>query len=131
MLPDMSDALFDFGDPISLGLIAKTAVDFESQETFTVLKSIYGVKTPTPARELLLLPEGERQFKYWTFYSDDTSVPLDSYLQDEEGLQYRVTDYEDWGASGFRKYQLQQVPTAGSAGKTLGVTGSETGAESA
>jgi len=114
-LPNVSDALDGLGDPMLVAVIAKSAQDFEAQETITRFQEVYGVQVPTQPRDLLLLPEGERQWRYITFISADISLKNDYYVQDAEKTQYRVVSVEPW--SSFNKYLLQECPRAGSAGE--------------
>ena len=73
------------------------------------------MQVPTEPRDLLLLPEGERQWRYITFISADISLKNDYYVQDAEKTQYRVVSVEPW--SSFNKYLMQECPRAGSAGE--------------
>lgn len=109
----MADALEGLGDPVTVGVIAKSAQDFEAQETFTRMETVYGVVVPTQPRELSLLPEGERHWRFLTFYSADVALRTDFYVETDDRTQYRVMAVEPWGA--FTKYLLQECPRAGSA----------------
>ena len=114
-LPNVSDALDGLGDPMLVAVIAKSAQDFEALETITRFQEVYGVRFPTQPRDLLVLPEGERQWRYITFISADMSLKNDYYVQDAEKTQYRVVSVEPW--SSFNKYLMQECPRAGSAGE--------------
>lgn len=113
-LPNMAGALDDLGDPLTVGVIAKSAQDFEAQETFTRFEEVYGVQVPTQPRDLVLLPEGERQWRYITFYSYNVTLRNDYYVETTDKTQYRMVAVEPWGS--FNKYLLQECPRAGSAG---------------
>lgn len=119
-LPNVDSALNGLGDPLTVGVIAKSAQDFEAQETFTRFKEVYGVQVPTQPRDLVLLPEGERTWRYISFYSADVSIRNDYYVEvdgpEADGrAQFRVVSVEPWGA--FNKYLFQECPRAGSAGE--------------
>jgi len=114
-LPNISDALDGLGDPLMVAVIAKSVQDFQAQETVTRFQEVYGVQVPTEPRDLLLLPEGERQWRYITFYSADTTLKNDYYVEDCEKTQFRVVSVEPWVS--FNKYLLQECPRAGSAGE--------------
>ncbi|MDD5301509.1 MAG: hypothetical protein PHS14_00255 [Elusimicrobia bacterium] len=114
-LPNVDSALQGLGDPLSVAVIAKSAQDFEARETITRFQTVYGVQVPTEPRKLLLLPEGERQWRYLTFYSSDTSLRNDYYVETDDKAQYRVVSVEPWGS--YNVYLLQECPTAGSAGE--------------
>jgi hypothetical protein len=114
-LPDMSDAIDDLGDPCSVAVIAKSADQFRTKETISEFRHVYGVKVPTQPRELKLLPEGLRNWKTITLYSQDTTLENDYYVQDEDGVQYRIVGHEPWQGAQFMKYFLQETTDAGSA----------------
>ena len=114
-LPNVSDSLDGLGDPLMVAVIAKSVQDFQAKETVTRFQEVYGVQVPTEPRDLLLLPEGERQWRYITFISADISLKNDYYVQDAEKTQYRVVSVEPW--SSFNKYLMQECPRAGSAGE--------------
>jgi hypothetical protein len=114
-LPNVASAIDGLGDPLTVGVIAKSAQDFQSREQFTRMKEVYGVQVPTQPQELTLLPIGERQWRYLTFYSDDTSLRNDFYVETDDRVQFRVVAAEPWGS--FSKYLLQECPDAGSAGE--------------
>ncbi len=114
-LPNVADALDDLGDPLTVAVIAKSAVDFQARETITRFETVYGVQVPTQPQDLVLLPEGERQWRYLTFYSADPTLRNDYYVETDDRVQYRVLGVEPWGA--YSKYVLQECPRAGSAGE--------------
>ncbi len=121
MIPRMDDVIAGFGKKVRLAVISKSVSNFETTETVTQMRYVYGVFLPIPDRKLELRPEGEYQWMNRTLYSSDTTLKIDDMLQDDDGFQYRVTDYADWRIAGFREYSLQQVPMMGSAGNNDGV----------
>ena len=114
-LPNMTGAFDGLGDPMMVAVIAKSTKDFQAIETITRFREVYGVQFPTQPRDLLLLPEGERQWRYITFFSADTTLRNDFYVEDEEKTQYRIVSVEPWQS--YNKYLLQECPNAGSAGE--------------
>lgn len=112
-LPNVADALLGLGDPLTVGVIAKSAAQFQAQETFTRFMTVTGVQFPTQPRDLQLFPEGERQWRYLTFVTEDMRLKNDYYVQTQDGTQWRVVSVEPWG--GFTKYLFQECPKAGSA----------------
>ena len=111
----MTVAFDGLGDPMMVAVIAKSTKDFQAIETITRFREVYGVQFPTQPRDLLLLPEGERQWRYITFFSADTTLRNDFYVEDEEKTQYRIVSVEPWQS--YNKYLLQECPNAGSAGE--------------
>jgi hypothetical protein len=125
-IPNMTDALAGLGDPLTVAVIAKSTQEFEAQETITRFQTVYGVQVPTQPRELALLPEGERNWRFITFYTDDTTLKNDYYVQTDDKTQFRILATEPWGA--FNKYTLQECPRAGSAGEPPENLAAEAGA---
>lgn len=111
----MENAIDGLGDPLTVAVIAKSAQDFETQETITRFETVYGVQVPTQPQDLKLLPEGEREWRYVTFYSSNTTMRNDYYVETDDRIQFRVVGVEPWGS--FNKYLLQECPRAGSAGE--------------
>lgn len=114
-LPNVADALLGLGDPLNVAVIAKSEKDFQAIEEITRFREVYGVQVPTEPRELAILPIGEREWRYITFVSDDTTLRNDYYVETDDRAQFRVVAVEPWGS--FSKYLLQECPNAGSAGE--------------
>jgi hypothetical protein len=111
----MSGDLEGLGDPMTVAVIAKSVQEFEALETVQRFQEVYGVQWPTQPQELVLAPEGERDWRYVTLVSPDTSLRNDYYVEDDERVQYRVVAVEPWRS--FSKYLLQQCVRAGGAGE--------------
>lgn len=109
MIHSVATALGNTGQPAQFSVKTKAAVDFEVVEARAAVKRTAGFLQPTPARELKMLPEGQRDWKHWTYYTRDR-LQLDWELLDPQGLQYRVLESRDWSQAGYHRYLLQEQP---------------------
>lgn len=63
-IPDVSGALYDYFQTMTFGIVTKTVVAGQADETVTNV-TFQGLIMPYSPRELQLLPEGQRS---WSFY---------------------------------------------------------------
>lgn len=106
-LPNMSAALSGLFQPMSFTCIRKSLVEGLLQEiTFTV--STKGVREPWTAQQLMVKPEGQRDWKWQTLrcLSNAILVPDDQVIFD--GQPYRVMQKYDWKEYGYLQYDLAQ-----------------------
>jgi len=108
-LPNLRQALRNFGRPLQFAIIEKSVVDFEAVETTLDVKYLNGVMTPMTAQKLLIKPEGQRQWKWWEIITT-TRLNLDWLLQDPAGKRYRIMSITDWSQAGFYTYELTEAP---------------------
>lgn len=104
-MPDVSGALLNWFQPMVFTTIVKTVVNFQVVETPTNY-NFKGVWQPASAQMLMMKPEGQRAWKWFTVHSD-ISLQLKpdeviSYL----GVQYRVKDVSDYRLDGYMQYGL-------------------------
>lgn len=108
--PSVAEAFDDWDDAVELKVSRKVNVDGEIVEQDVFDTTIRGVLQPLPQRELLVKPEGQRQWDWRLFYTEQ-ELKLDTILVDDSGKEYRVRSASDWGAADFFVYQLTQGPT--------------------
>lgn len=68
----------------------------QTTTTFSILASVQ----PTPGKELLLMPEGDRNREWKTIFTK-TPLNLKDIIIDSNGIQYEVTKDSDWLGSGI------------------------------
>jgi hypothetical protein len=107
MMPNLSNAVRRFEDTIQFQIVSKTVDDFGIDETSAVKPPLFfeGQLQPLHPRELMVKPEGQRQYKWWTLFTD-LKLENDWIVKDEGGITYRVMSVTDWRAADFRTYQL-------------------------
>jgi hypothetical protein len=109
MFPTMRDVLAGFGRRNQFARVSKTAVDYEVSETKASVQWFVGVFQPIPTRKLIVKPEGQRTWKWWTLWTNQ-SLNLDDIVQDQCNKQFRVMSVEDWGEAGYYTYELAEQP---------------------
>ena len=109
MFPNMSRALWGLGTPIQFSIIQKDVEDFEVKETSLDVIDLVAVMSPLPQRRLILKPEGQRQWNWWTIQTEK-KLELDWMLQDTAGKKYRIMSMSDWSQAGFYEYELMESP---------------------
>ena len=118
-MPNVSDALSDWLIGMTARIVtSKTLVDFRETE-ITTDSSVWAVIQPFSARQLLIKPEGQRQWQWYalwvkpqeTFINSDGSTiygsnfNLDDIIYFNE-IRYRIMQKNEWGINGFYNYDV-------------------------
>lgn len=106
--PDMSDALWDLTESVQFDVVAKSASDFEAKETLKNRIVFQANLQPTPPQKLLIKPEGQRSWRWWTMWTR-AALSNDWILKDAAGRLFRVVSRSDWGRSGFNEYEITET----------------------
>ena len=106
-IPDVSGALKDWFQPMTFTRIAKTTVGFESVETPTPI-AFQGVLQPFQARQLMIKPEGQRAWTWFTLHADPVLTLQVDEIVLYNGLQTRVMSRKDFSLYGYVEYELVQ-----------------------
>ena len=110
MLPSLTSAIDTISQRIYFKQVSKSIVDYENSEAVSSMQWCPGSIQPMPAEELLVKPEGQRSWKYWRLFTQQTLLQ-DNELIDSNNRRYRVMATEDWTQAGFKIYQLSEGPT--------------------
>lgn len=107
---NVTDALWGLTDTAQFAVIRKEAVDGEVVETKADIDYFQGALQPLPARKLLIKPEGQRSWNWWSMWTE-RKLKLDDEVEDAEGLRYRVMSMSNWNPNGgYFEYDLAQEP---------------------
>lgn len=104
-LPDVSGALLDWFQPMTLIRIVKTVVNFQVVETPTSADG-RGVIQPFSARMLSMKPEGQRAWKWWMLHCLPGLVLEPDEVFTYLGQNYRVKGQNDFAIYGYVQYEV-------------------------
>ncbi len=104
-LPNMTAALLNWFQQMTFGVVVKTISDFQVVETMTEV-SFMGVWQPLTGRQLMMKPEGERQWDwYWLHADPSLTLKIDDIII-FLGVQYRVMTQKNYTLYGYVEYTL-------------------------
>lgn len=111
-LPNVSNALLDWLQPLTFIMIVKSVVNFKLLESKTVYSFMGVVESITPTK-LEMKPEGQRSWNYiniWTL--PNVTLKIDdifSYM----GKEYRVERRNDWVQYGYSEFEAVENYSGG------------------
>jgi hypothetical protein len=108
-LPEVIDALWSLGNVSRFRLVEKATSRHELVETESAPVIFGGILQPIPMQDLKIKPEGQRQWSYWTLWTQ-IEIPLDCIIEDAKYKRYRVLSTKDWSESGYYEYELTEAP---------------------
>ncbi len=101
--------VWDWTTPVQFKLLTTTIADFEVTEVPLNDVTFDGVLEPLSPRKLLVKPENQRQWKWWTIWTTFQMKP-GQVIADPEGIQYRIMSVSDWRNGGHLEYEAVQAP---------------------
>ena len=106
-VPDVSGAMQDYFQNITMSQIVKSVVGFQAVETLTTW-SFFGVIQPFTPRQLMLKPEGQRAWTWITLHAEPSVTLQVDDIMIWNGIQTRVMSRQDFTLYGYLLYELCQ-----------------------
>lgn len=106
-LPNVSDALGDWFQPILMIKVIKLQVNYQTLERGDPIH-FQGVLQPASARELQMKPEGERDWSWFTLHAYPTLILVPDDIVWIQTVRYRVMKQTDYAVYGYVEYQMIQ-----------------------
>ncbi len=106
-LPNVADAMYGWFQSLIFTRVVKTIVDYQAVETKTNY-SFYGVKQPFTAQQLMIKPEGQRKWKWFTVHAEITLILVPDEIIYFGSENYRVMQKLDYKEYGYVEYHLVQ-----------------------
>ena len=107
MLPNLSNAVKAYMQPLTLVKITKGLVDYVETEIETVIKT-RGVRQPLPPQELEILQRGQRAWKWECLHLlPNVDLKPDDVVK-FKGAKYRVKEKYDCTEYGYIEYLIAQ-----------------------
>lgn len=113
MLPLMTEAFSGLTQQIQFAIIYSLQDEFDVVETVKSVEYFQGSLQPLHPRKLLIKPEGERRWKWWSLWTR-AEIPVGNYVRDTQGKQYKVMSKADWSEADYQEYEIVQSSTVGS-----------------
>jgi len=106
-VPDMSDALLNWFQPMTFTQIAKSVVNFQVVET-KIDTAFLGVWQPAGPKNLEMKDIGQRQWSHFTLHSNINLKLFPDEIVQYRSQNYRVMGQTDYSLYGYVEYQLVQ-----------------------
>lgn len=107
MVPDVSGAMQGYFQPMIFEVVSKMVNGFQVVESGAPIK-FQGVIQPFTERQLMLKPEGQRAWTWWTVHADPVlSLNVDD-VGNINGVQTRVMSRKDFSLYGYMEYHMVQ-----------------------
>lgn len=109
MFPQVQSVFNNWTSTVQMEIIKQVPVDFESQEQIQGIQTFQAVIQAMSPKEVQRKPEGERSWKWWKMWST-THIQSDTVIADPNGVQFRVTNTQDWSQGGFFTSDIVEQP---------------------
>ena len=106
-LPNVSGAMLDWFQTMTFVQVVKTVVNFKIIETKVEI-NFMGVWQPASAQSVMMKPEGQRNWKWFTAHCEPTVELGPDEVIIYSGTQYRVKSKMDYTQYGYVQYELVQ-----------------------
>ena len=109
-LPTMAATIKGWFRPITLGRVTQAIKDRETVEVIRDQKT-RGVMQPFRPQQLVLKPEGERQWKWFMLHAETDLILATNDTVVYRGTRYTVMEKTDYSEYGYVQYDLVDAYT--------------------
>lgn len=104
-MPNVSAALQTWFSAMEFGVITKNTINMVVQETIETI-SFRGVWQPFTSRQLLIKPEGQRDWPWFMVHSEIALILENDSCIIYKGDRYRVMQKRDYQLNGYVEYDI-------------------------
>ena len=105
--PEIGDEFGDWGSTVTFKVMVQTIVNHKAVNTPTT-STLDAMMWPLKAQEIAAKPEGQRAWR-WLKAVSETTVAVNSVIQDPDGVNYKVMAVNNWGMAGFYEYDIAEA----------------------
>lgn len=106
-IPNVSGALLNWFQQITIGIIVKETINFTLVETVQYINFLGIWEQPSPER-LEIRASGERSWNYASLWTQpEVNLKTDDIII-RNGVQYRILNKWDWSDGGYLQFDLVQ-----------------------
>lgn len=107
-LPNVSEVLLDWFQPMTFDVVTKALVNYEVTEVLTTIQT-EGVRQPMNAQSIAIKPEGQRAWKWETLHClPNVKLNIDDIVI-FDNVKYRVMNRWNWSEYGYLEYEICQA----------------------
>lgn len=106
-LPDVSEAVASFLQPMEFELVTKEQVDGYTQEKVCCVNTL-ATRQPFSPQALAIKPEGERAWRWETLHTLVSVIMRPDDIVKFHGIPYRVKEKLDYSEYGYLEYHIVQ-----------------------
>lgn len=105
-MPNMRSTLRGFSRELTFRKVEKISEEFETKTRVIDDAPFKGVIAPVPSRKLVMKPEGQRDWRWWSLWTS-TKLVLGSSIKGSDGRVYKVVNDADYDS--FTEYELTEA----------------------
>lgn len=106
-VPNVSNAMTNWFQPMIFGVVTKSITDFQVIEDMVEI-SFQGVWQPLSGRRLMMKPEGQQSWSWFWLHAEISLKLVPDQVIVYLGIQYRVMSVKNYDLYGYLEYELVQ-----------------------
>lgn len=106
-VPNVSNAMTNWFQPMIFGVVTKSITDFQVIEDMVEI-NFQGVWQPLSGRRLMMKPEGQQSWSWFWLHAEISLKLVPDQVIVYLGIQYRVMSVKNYDLYGYLEYELVQ-----------------------